>query len=239
VLAVHVAPEQLGQYGLAVKIALVAAFLTQPFELWWYPQRLRVLAGPDGAARTARIVGAGAALVLLAAAAAALGGPLLILAATPAGYHAAAAWLPWLAAIVALQALGSLVNVGCYTGRTGGLPLLANGLAAAVALALYALLIPRHGVAGAIAATLAAQAVRLALFLFLSQRRAPVAYPLGRIALLCLAASVLVAAMPAAASMTATAAAGGAALAALLGLAAGLRLLPRPGGRAAGLLAHA
>ncbi len=239
VLAGHVAPEQLGLYGLAAKIALVAAFLTQPFELWWYPQRLRVLAGADGAARTARIVGAGAALVLLAAAAAAIGGPLLIAVATPASYHAAAALVPWLAAIVALQALGSLVNVGCYAGRTGGLPLLANGLAAAVALAGYALLIPPHGVAGAVAATLVAQAVRFALFLHLSQRRARVAYPLGRIALLAIAAATATVAIPADLSLPEAAACGTGALALLLGAAVALRLLPLPGGRAVGVAVHA
>jgi O-antigen/teichoic acid export membrane protein len=239
VLAGHVAPEQLGIYGLAAKIALVAAFLTQPFELWWYPQRLRVLAGADGAARTARIVGAGAALVVLAAAAAAIGGPLLIGVATPVAYHAAAPLVPWLAAIVALQALGSLVNVGCYAGRTGGLPLLANGLAAAVALAGYALLIPPHGLAGAVAATLVAQAARFALFLHLSQRRARVAYPLGRIALLAVAAATAAAAIPAGLSVPEAAACGAVALALLLGAAVGLRLLPSPRAGWPGLAAHA
>lgn len=238
VLAAHVAPETLGHYALAAKIALVAAFLTQPFELWWYPQRQRVLAAPGGALRTARIVGAGGALVVLAAASAAIAGPMLIALATPAAYHPAAAFVPWLAAIVALQALGSLVNVGCYTGRTGGLPLLANGIAALVALAGYAVMIPGWGVPGTLAATLLAQAVRFALFLILSQRRAPVPYPLVRIAVLAAAAMLATAAVQAAPAGVAAISLGGAALAALAGLAVLLRLVDLPR-RAGGLPAHA
>jgi O-antigen/teichoic acid export membrane protein len=237
VLAAHVAPEALGHYGLAVKLALVAAFLTQPFELWWYPRRLGLLAEPGGAARSARIVGLGAACVVLAAAAAAIAGPLLIAAATPPAYHAAAALVPWIAAIVALQSLGSLVNVGCYTGRTTFLPLLANGCAAGVAVLLYLLLIPRLGVAGAIAATLLAQAVRLGLFLILSQRRAPIAYPLGRVALLAGSAAMAAAALQGLPPGPLAAAAGAAALALLALLALLLRLIALP--RRAGGLAHA
>jgi O-antigen/teichoic acid export membrane protein len=238
VLAAHVAPATLGHYALAAKIALVAAFLTQPFELWWYPQRQRLLAEPGGAARSARIVGAGAAFVVLAAACGAIGGPLLIAAATPASYHAAAAFVPWLAAVVALQSLGSLVNVGCYTGRTGGLPLLANGIAALVALAGYALLIPPFGVPGTLAATLIAQAVRFGVFLALSQRRAPIAYPLGRVALLAAAAALAAAGMQAMAPGFGAAAIGALALAALGAFALALRLVELPR-RAAGMPAHA
>jgi O-antigen/teichoic acid export membrane protein len=236
VLAAYVVPEALGHYALAAKIALVAAFLTQPFELWWYPRRQRVLAETDGAARSARIVGAGAACVLLAATAAAIAGPLLIVLATPPAYHAAIAFLPWLAAVVALQALGSLVNVGCYIGRTGTLPLLANGTAALVALTGYALLIPRFGVEGTLAATLLAQAVRFFLFLSLSQRRAPLPYPLARIALLAGAATLCVAAMPP--PGLGAAALGALAFGALAGLALLLRLVEVPQ-RAAPAAAHA
>ena len=238
VLAAHVPHEALGHYALAAKIALVAAFLTQPFELWWYPQRQRLLAEADGAARSARIVGAGAAFVVLAAATAAIAGPLLIAAATPASYHAAMGFVPWLAAVVALQSLGSLVNVGCYIGRTGGLPLLANGIAALVAVAGYAALIPAHGVPGTLAATLVAQAVRFGVFLALSQRRAPIAYPFARIALLACGAAGAAAAMQAMTPGLGAAVVGALALLALCGAAFALRLVDLPR-RAAGVPAHA
>jgi len=183
-LAGAVAPEALAHYALAAKLSLMAALLTQPFELWWYPRRITVLEGTDGAARTEHMVGIGAALVLLAAAGVALGGPVLITLLTPPAYHGALTYLPWLCAAVALQSLGSLVNVGCYIGRTGTQPMVVNLVAAAVAVLLYVALIPAFGVAGAIGATLVAQAVRLGGFLWLSQRRVRLGYPLGRLGLL-------------------------------------------------------
>ncbi len=183
-LAGAVAPEALAHYALAAKLSLMAALLTQPFELWWYPRRILVLEGADGGTRTVRMVGVGAALVLLAAAGVALASPVLITLLTPPAYHGALAFLPWLCAAVALQSLGSLVNVGCYLGRTGTQPLLVNGVAAAVAVGLYVALIPGFGVAGAIGATLVAQTVRLVGFLWLSQRRVRLDYPLWRLALL-------------------------------------------------------
>lgn len=169
-LAGAVPAATLGLYGLAAKISLIAALLTQPFELWWYPQRIALAATAAGRERSAKLVITGAALVMLAAASASVAGPLLITALTPPAYHLAAAYVPWLAGALALQSLGSLVNVGCYAGRTTMMPLAINGTAAAVALAGYLLLIPAYGVAGAIAATVLAQLVRFSLFLILSQR---------------------------------------------------------------------
>lgn len=238
-LAGGVPAIDLAHYALAVKLAMAAAFLTQPFELWWYPRRMAVLAEAGGAERSARMAGLGGALVLLAAGAAAVGGPWLIGVATPAAYHGAAALLPWLALGLALQSLGSLVNVGCYIGRTGAQPLAVNGLAAVVALGLYVMLIPRLGVAGAIAATVVAQAVRLVAFHALSARRAPIAYPLPR-----LAAMVVPVVVAAAAPQVLGAGLSGL-LAGLAGLLAAawagvvLGLLPWPWRQQAGMVPHA
>jgi O-antigen/teichoic acid export membrane protein len=195
-LAGAVTPEQLAHYALAAKIALISALLTQPFELWWYPRRIALLEVENGHRQTARVVGMGGALVVLAAAATALGGPMLIELATPPAYHAAAFYLPWLCAALALQSLGSLVNVGCYMGRTGAEPMLVNSVAAVVAVLAYLLLIPGHGVMGAIFATLLAQGVRLGLFLWLSQRRIRLDYRLPRVAALA-GLCILAAALPA------------------------------------------
>ncbi len=169
-LAGHVSAQSLGHYALAAKISLIAALLTQPFELWWYPRRLAVLAAAGGAARSARIASAGLVLTMLAAAATACAGPILIRALTPVSYHAAIIYVPLLAACLALQSAGSLVNVGCYARRTGMVPMAINGAAAVVALAGYVLFIPHHGIDGAIGATLAAQSVRLVLFYGVAQR---------------------------------------------------------------------
>ena len=170
-LAGTVPAADIGQYALAAKIAMIAALLTQPFELWWYPRRVGLLNAPDGLAQSARNVTAGVALTVLAAAGAAVAGPILIHVLTPVAYHPAAAMVPWLSVAIALQSLGSLVNVGCYARRTGTMPMMVNLMAAAVAVAGYGLLIPRFGVPGTIAATVIAQAARFGLFLVLSQRQ--------------------------------------------------------------------
>ena len=189
-LAGAVPAASLGLYALAAKISLIAALLTQPFELWWYPRRIALLSAPGGLEQSARTVTTGIVLTVLAAAGAAAGGPLLIRLLTPVAYHPAAAYIPWLAVALALQSLGSLVNVGCYHRETGARPMMVNGIAAAVALAAYLLLIPAHGVWGAVAATVLAQAVRFALFFVLSQRAVRVPLRL-RPLLMPIAASVL------------------------------------------------
>lgn len=194
-LAGHVSPQALGLYALATRLALIAGIAPQPFDLWWHPRRLAVLRAPEGPARFARIVGFGAALVLLSAAGAAVVGPLLIAALTPASYHAASTLLPWLAAAIALQGLGGLVNAGCYLGNSPKAPAVVNVGAAATAIGLYLVLVPPFGVAGAIAATIVAQAGRMVAFGVLSMRRAPVPYPFGRIALVA-AACAATAALP-------------------------------------------
>lgn len=180
-LAGAVPADALGCYGLAVKIAMIVALLAQPFELWWYPRRLAVLAEPDGRARSSRVVAAGAALLMLAGGAVALAGPTLVSLLAPAAYAPAGRMVPLLALALVLQLASSMANVGCYARRTGTQPLAVNTAAAGVALALYLLLIPRFGVDGAIAATVAAQAARLALFAALSQHTAPLDWPLPRL----------------------------------------------------------
>lgn len=224
-LAAEVTPEALAHYALAAKIAMVSALLTQPFELWWYPRRIALLEAEHGHRQTARVVGMGGALIVLAAAGTALGGPVLIQLATPPAYHAAALYLPWLCAALALQSLGSLFNVGCYMGRTGAQPMMVNGAAAVVAIFAYLLLIPSHGVMGAIYATLLAQGVRLGLFLWLSQRRVRLDYRLGRVtALGCLCILALALPLPLGLALLAACLP----LAMLLGLLPAPRFAPRP-----------
>lgn len=235
-LAGAVPAADLAHYALAGKFALATALLLQPFDLWWYPRRQAVLAEPDGIARSARLTGIGLVLAILAAAAAALAGPLAIEWLTPPAYHRAGIYLPWLAAIAVLHAACSLVNVGCYIGRTGAVPMAVTATAAAVALAGYAALVPSLGVMGAIYATLAAQAVRLALFHGIGRRRAPIPYPLVRLAALALAAAGSVALLGASRhSMVIETVIAAGTLAGLVGLAAVLGLLPVPGTHRTGM----
>lgn len=183
-LAGSVPPEALGQYALAMRFAMIVAMLMQPFDLWWYARRMAMLTQPGGLARSAQVIRLGVAAIATAAAITATAGPMLIRLLAPTTYAPAMTMVPWLVLSLSIQMLSSLVNVGCYTGTTTVLPLAINSLAAATALGCYLLLIPPYGVAGAIAATLAAQLVRLALFTTLAQRRVPIALPYTTTAIL-------------------------------------------------------
>ncbi len=191
-LAGAVPAAALGWYGLGVKISLIVALLAQPFELWWYPRRLTVLAAPDGLARSSHVVTAGAAMLILAGGAVALAGPLLVSILAPPSYAPAGRMVAPLALALVLQLASSMANVGCYARRTGMQPLAVNAAAACVALAFYLLLIPRLGVEGAIVATVVSQAFRLAVFAVLSQRTAPLDWPLLRLAAVAAATALAV-----------------------------------------------
>ncbi|HQS10291.1 MAG TPA: oligosaccharide flippase family protein [Xanthobacteraceae bacterium] len=186
ILADAVDPAALGLYGVAVRIGVLTAVLLQPFHMWWMPKRFIVLEEPEGAARSARMVGVGILITLLAAAGVALAGPLVITLMTPPAFHAAAIYVPWLALIYVVQESTSLVAVGCFLRKDGFAPLAINLVAAGVVIALYFVFIPRYGVAGAIGATLAAQVLRFALTLAISYHYARIAYPFGRLALVAL-----------------------------------------------------
>lgn len=233
-LAGAVSSAALGLYALALKIAIIAHIATQPFDLWWSPRRLAVLGEPNGFAKSARLAGFGAALALVSAAGTAVAGPVLVRALTPEAYHAATTLLPWMVGALAIQALAVQVNVGCYVGARGTLAGAVNLGAAAVVLLLYALLIPPYGLAGAIAATLIAQTLRMAWFGVLSLRRAAIPYPFRAIALLaaaCVGTAMVPQLVPSPAWGTL---AGLAALGGCLALAGALGLTPsgkRPFGR--------
>lgn len=172
-LAESVSSADLALYGLAAKFGLLAAFALQPFEMWWYPRRLRLLESAEGRIESANRVALGIAWSAVAVSAVAVLGPVAIGWLTPESYHAAGEWVPWLALIAFLHAATNLMNVGCYAGHTTWLPMSINGGAAAVAVVGYATLIPAYGVTGTIVATLIAQGLRLLIFTVASQRLAP------------------------------------------------------------------
>ncbi len=181
VLAGSVGEAEMARYALAARFALATALALQPFEMWWYARRIRILSEPNGLAASSRMAGLGMTLAILAAAGVSLAGPAAIRLLTPADYHAAADLVPWLAAIAALRTMAIMVSVGCYIRKTGTVPMLINLSAAAVALALYLLLIPQIGVGGAILALLMAQTLRILCFATIGARTAPIAYPTLRL----------------------------------------------------------
>lgn len=191
-LAGTVPTSDLAHYAVATKLALAAPLLMQPFGLWWYAQRLRILEQPDGLQRSADIVGMGFTVLLVSAAAISLAGPLFIHWTMPAEYIQASLYLPWLIGITVLNESSSLLNVGVYRKNHGFLVLMINGLSAGVALFGYWLTIPDFGIAGAVAVTIVAQSMRLVLFVLIGQHTAPIPYPFLRTGMMAAFATFIV-----------------------------------------------
>lgn len=184
--------EDIAHYALAAKLGMAVALAVQPFGLWWYPQRIRMLGEADGLRRSAKTVTAGFGFLFTGAIAVAGLSPFLFEQLLPAAYAPALPLIPLLIAIVVVNESCSLLNVGAYAGRTGLQPLAVNGSAALVALAGYAALVPAFGVMGAIGATIAAHSVRLAAYLYLGSRRAPIPYQFGAILLMAATAATTI-----------------------------------------------
>ena len=188
----NVPAHDLAHYAVATKLALAAPLLMQPFLLWWGPQRFRVLEEPNGLQRSAETIGMGFTVLLVSATIINLIGPLFIHWTMPAEYMAATLYLPWLIGIAVLHESNTLLNVGVYRKKHTFLVLLINGSCAMVALVGYWLFVPDYGIVGAIGATIAAQALRLVLFVTIGHHAAPIPYPFLRTGILALMTTAFV-----------------------------------------------
>jgi O-antigen/teichoic acid export membrane protein len=111
----------------------------------------------------------------------------------------AAQVVPLILIAYVFQAWTNAVDIGILVRERTGLLSLANWIAAAVALVLYAALIPRWLGFGAAIATVVAFAVRLGVVYWMSQRLWPVRYewrPVLKLTLLALVICLLGASMP-------------------------------------------
>jgi O-antigen/teichoic acid export membrane protein len=173
----------LAVYAIAYKVAALTPALFQPFAMWWSPRRIQTLLDPEGIARSSQTVTFGLAFLYWLGFGVAVGGVPLIRLMTPPAYHDAIAYLPWLVVATVVQHTADLVNIGSYAGRSTRAPMLINLGAAGVALLGYYLLIPIHGVAGAIEATILGWAARLIVIFIDSQRKVPLKLPWLRLGL--------------------------------------------------------
>jgi O-antigen/teichoic acid export membrane protein len=181
VLADAVGTAELAEYALAAKLGLIAAVACQPFAMWWMPRRFKVLAGDDGAMRCARTTEIGLVIALLAAVSVAGIGPIIITLMTPAEYHGAIQFAPWLAGLACLAASTRLLNTACLSVEKTIWPIVIDGCAAAVALTLYFTMIPIWGAEGAIGATAIALILRIAAFIVVGNRAVHMPFRLVRL----------------------------------------------------------
>jgi O-antigen/teichoic acid export membrane protein len=192
----YVAPATLAEYALALKLALAAPLLIQPFLLWWYPLRLSWLRNADGIDRNARAAGCGFALLVVSCVFVCFAGSEFITLMLPKAYSGAAIFLPIIVFLCGLNELASFVNVGTYQGENGYRILAINIAAAGIALIGYTLTIPHFGVWGAIVSTAVAQAARAIFFIVAGARSQAIPYPYGKMALLATLAVIMIAMRP-------------------------------------------
>jgi O-antigen/teichoic acid export membrane protein len=184
ILADIIGPAAMAQYALAAKFALITAFVVQPFDLWWLPKRFSTLNGKDGDARCAAMTQIAVTIALGAALFVATVGPVLIYWLTPASYHGAIDYLPWLALLAAIHSMTQSLSLGLYTGRSTEMTAVIDGVAALIAGSGYFALIPLFGAYGAIYATSIALVSRLLMTIWAAQLSRKLPYRLMSIGIL-------------------------------------------------------
>lgn len=178
ILASSVGPAEMATFALAAKLAVIAGFLTQPFDMWWMPRRFTVLHEKDGLAKCARAAESGIMVAMTAAILVGASAPLIITALTPTSYHGAIIYVPALALFMALNASVRLFNIGCLSKERTLWPLIIDGTAAALACLGYVLLIPHWGPWGIVVVTALAMSGQLVAYLIIGSgiRAIPYSY---------------------------------------------------------------
>ncbi len=184
VLADAVGTAEMAIYALAVKIAMIAGFLTHPFEMWWMPRRFSVLNEADGLVTSARAAEKGIVVAMIAALSVGAAAPLAVNVLTPVEYHGAAVFVPALAVLIAMNATVRLLNVGCLSQEKTIWPLVIDGAAAGLACVSYFVLVPEWGGWGIVAVTMIVACGRIGAYVIIGSRIRAIPYRFGRLAIL-------------------------------------------------------
>jgi len=178
-LAEHFGATEIAAYAIAIKFALVPTLLIQPFTLWWFPKRFSMLKEDNGKILNAHFSVIGAIISVLICGGLGLFGPLLIQWLTPVEYHAAIAILPWLLLCTLLKMLSELLNLGCFVEKNTQVQMNINLAACGFGGLLLIILVPLYMTNGALIALIAANAIRMGLFYYFSQKKVYLPYKFG------------------------------------------------------------
>lgn len=163
--------SQLGIYSLAYKFGMtISSFVHLPFNLYWSSQVVRIVESPDGEKKYVRVstylmlvLTTGAVLLSLFIR------PVVAVMADPA-YHESARYVPWIAAIYVVRAIGAHLRYIFVVEKRTELELYVTWFGAGLCFAAYALLIPRLKLWGAVLATGLAFASILVASIWKAQR---------------------------------------------------------------------
>ncbi len=172
--------EALGAYAIALKFAVIAAFLMQPYGMWWFPRRIEMLTRVS-AEENMRYICVGISAGVLAATAVGIFSPTVIRLALPASYFSAIEIVPWLVMARALKHVSEMVDVGCFVGEKTYVQMFIHLFSAVLAAVGFWFFIPAYGIKGAVVVSLGVYLVRAVLFFRYSQQKVRLPYPVARI----------------------------------------------------------
>ncbi len=160
----------IGVYALAYKIGMIVSFVHGPFIRHWTAQMYGIVERPDGEEVYVRVMTYLLFVLTLTALALSLFSRPILSIMAPPEYHGAVRFVPWLSLAYVIRGFGDQVkSVFNIHRRTGYHVPVAAGAVAVVGTA-YATLIPRFGVAGAVASTVIGFTAFAALSYFFGQR---------------------------------------------------------------------
>lgn len=166
----------LAAYVLAVKFFLLAALLSQPFQLWWYPRRITLLKQDDGLNKAASGAMAGAIIASILGLGVVVAAPLVTPLLFAPELQVLHLYLPWLILAGIFKQWGALFNLGCFSTERSEIQMLIELATGALCLLTLPFAIDYGagsgiGAAmGAVAVLLVSQILRLIAYLIISQR---------------------------------------------------------------------
>lgn len=196
IVAAVLSTHDVALYAVASQFAMMVAVSIEPFTLWWYPNRLKMLHQANGLQRVACSAGLGCILSVASALVIGNVGPLVIAFLLPESYGAAAQLLPTLCLAMALKQCSHLLNTGCYTGNSTRAVGHINAALASIAPVFYVIGCWLGQLDGLLVALVMIYSLRLFWFLHVSQRMLLLPYPKQHLICCIGSAALLLAVMP-------------------------------------------
>ena len=175
-LSQYIPAVELAAYALAIKFFLIAALLSQPFQLWWYSRRIPILNSENGTQKAADGAVAGAILAAALGLIVAVTAPVLTLMLFASEFAILLQYLPWLIIAGILKQWGALLNLGCFTTERSEIQMGIELTTGAICLIAFPLVIPEYGVQGALYCLTVSQLLRFIAYYLISQKMTALPY---------------------------------------------------------------
>ncbi len=180
IIANQLSPEQLAPYAIAMQWAVAASLLIEPFNLWWFPRRLKHINTVQSRQQTANISVLGCQFSIWIAATSILILPIFLTHWLPTTFHDSATLLPLLVWAIAFKIASTLLNVGSFKQTSGHSVFCIAIILTVIYLPMVFFLIPKFGLMGAVYSAILIQGLRLLLYFVWSQHLLKLPYPLKR-----------------------------------------------------------